>query len=637
MNKKNLKFIKNEKIIWLYSEWKWNFWFIDVEWIDKWYYVYSNNKNWALDGDKVEAFLKVFRWKTEAEIIKVIERKQELIVWEYIISKWNKFWFVIPKNSNIKNDIFVLWKNSMNATNWDIVWVLVTVWKRKNPEWIIKKILWKKLDKWIDVLSIIIEAWVNIWFNKKLLNYINQIVKAKSNIWDLNSRKNLTKLFTYTIDWEDAKDLDDAISVEKLDSWDYKLYVHIADVSHYVEEDSILDKEAINRATSIYLVDKVIPMLPEKLSNDLCSLNPNTQKLTLTCEMIIWNNWKIKSQKIYESIIKSNYRLTYKQVDEILIWNKKDIEDELIKNLQIANELKEKITKYKNNMWVLNFDFSETKINLDNNWEPKSIEQYPKYDSNKLIEQFMISANQAVSFEFSKIPFLYRIHEKPVEDDISNLQDTLNIFWIKYIIKNADTKDFNKLLNLVWKLEHWKKIFLEKAILRTLSKAIYSNKNLGHFGLWLSYYSHFTSPIRRYSDLQIHRIIKEKINKKLNKKRIIHYKNILEDVAKKCSEKEIKAEKLEYKIKDYYIVKFYKNKMWQEFEWIINWVIPKWFFVQLKDTSEWFVLMEKSDYNEAFKIHIDLITWKKYRLWDSIKVKLIEVDEIMYKLNFQVI
>lgn len=643
---KKIDLIADENTIeWIFSQWKWDFWFIDVEWVDKWYFVFSNNKNWALDWDKVQATTKIFNNKEEATITKVLERKLDLIVWEYSPWKDNKFWFVIANNPQIKNDIFVPWKFSLDAKKWDIVWVHVTSWTGKNPEWHIKQIIWKKWDKKIDVLSLIVEWWARLNFPEDVLNYASKLEKNISKE-EYKNREDLRWLFTFTIDWEDAKDLDDAISIKKLEVGWYKLFVHIADVSHYVSEKSTLDNEAYKRATSTYLVDRVIPMLPEALSNDLCSLNPNTDKLTLTCEMTIWNNWKIKSQKVYDSVISSDFRLTYKEVDEILGWDKKVddelmfswiISSELFEKLKISDELKEKIKRYREWTWVLNFEFPETKILLDNDWKPVEIKEYPRFKSNKLIEEFMVSANEAVSMEFSDLPFLYRIHEEPKEDSMTKLQDTLNLFWIDFQFKKWDTKDFSSLLDSIWKQDESKKMFLEKAILRTLSKAIYSKENLWHFGLWLNFYSHFTSPIRRYPDLQIHRIIKEKLHKKLDKKRLSHYDSILDEVSKHTSTKERRAEKLEYKVRDYYTVQFYKDRIWEVFDATITWVLWKWFFVSLKDTSEWFIELSNSQFFEDLQEHIDLWTWKKYRLWDSLKVKLSETDEVLLRLNFQIV
>jgi len=666
---------ENNIIVWVYSQWKWDFGFIDVEWIEKWYYVFWKNKNWAFDWDKVEAQVKIFKQKKEAQIVKIIERKQDLIVWEYQDNK--NFGFVIPKNKQIDVHIFIPWRKSMNAKTWDIVWVLIKNWKKKKPEWEIKEILWKKGDKNIDLDWIIVEWWAKINFWEKVLSYVKKLKNPlskefleKSRKWDsyqvkkINKRKNLRNLFTFTIDWEDAKDLDDAISIEEVEFWEYsknnssqfpfnkgrgnmyKLYVHIADVSHYVKEKSVLDVEAYKRATSTYLVDRVIPMLPEKLSNDLCSLNPNTDKLTLTCEMIIDKNGNILDQFVYESIINSDFRLTYKEVDEILwwkinIWDKLlfwwIVSKNLVEKLELSNNLKEKIKNFREKTWVINFEFVETKIKLDKDWNPIKIEKYPRYDSNKMIEEFMISANQAVSKKFSKFPFLYRIHEEPKEEDLISLQEKLNLFEIDFQFKNWDTKEFSILLEKIEKYEESKKIFLHSMILRTLSKAVYSKENFWHFGLWLSFYSHFTSPIRRYPDLQIHRIIKEKIARKLDKKRIFYYNNILEKVWKHTSDKERKAEKLEYKVKDYFIVKYYKNKLWEKFEWVISWVILKWFFVLFDDGAEWFVELSNSDFLESLQEHKDLKTWEKYRLWDRVKIKLIEVDENLLRLNFEII
>ena len=632
-------------IEWVFSQWNWDFWFVDVEWVEKWYFVFWNNKKGALDWDKVLAITKIFNWKEEATVIKVVERKLDLIVWEYISWKDNRFWFVKPNNPSVKTDIFVPGKKSMDAQSWDIVWVHVVDWTGKNPEWTIKEIIWKKWDQKIDVLGIIVEWWARLKFSEEVINYAKSF-KTEIKEKEAKKREDLTKLFTFTIDWEDAKDLDDAISIKKLEQWWFKLFVHIADVSHYVREWNPLDKEAYKRATSTYLVDRVIPMLPEALSNDLCSLNPNTKKLTLTCEMIIWNNWKIKSQKVYESIISSDFRLTYKEVDEIILW-KLNVDDklmfwwiiskEIVTKLKLSNLLKSKITRYRNGVWVLNFEFPETKILLDKDDKPVEIKEYPRYDSNKMIEEFMISANEAVSREFSELPFLYRIHEEPKEDSVAKLQETLNLFNINFQLKNGNTKEFAELIDSLENEKESKKMFLEKAILRTLSKAVYSKENFWHFGLGLNFYSHFTSPIRRYPDLQIHRIIKEKIHWKLNKSRKLYYDTILDKVSKHTSDKERKAEKLEYKVRDYYTVQFYKDKIWEEFEANINWVISKWFFVSLKDTSEWFVEMNNSEFREEFQEHKDLSTWKVYKLWDGLKVKLVEADETLLRLNFEIV
>ncbi len=639
--------IKDENIIWTYSLSKdWTYGFVDTLDGLQGYYVHRNNKKDARSGDIVEASIKIFNWKKEAVIERVIERKNNMVVWKFEIAKWN-YWFVIPKDKSLKNDVFVALTNAMWAHSWDIVWVEITKYTSKNPEWVIKEIISKKwsLDKREeDIKTISVEMWAKITFSDEIQKFLEKIEENISKK-ELEKRVDLRNLFTFTIDWIDAKDLDDAISVEKLKNWDYKLYVHIADVSNYVPEDSPLDLEAKARWTSIYLADRVIPMLPTKLSNNLCSLNPYTDKLTLTCEMHIW--WKtghLVKSKVYESIINSDFRLTYREVDKILdkTINSWDILDfrweatkELLDTLSMADDLKENILNFRAKNGSLDFDFPETYVTFDEEWNPSWVKQYPKHYSNKLIEVFMISANEAISKEFSKFPFLYRIHEKPKDFDIIELENKLKLFWIKFKFQKADTKEFSELLNKLKELDDAKRRFLEKITLRTLTQAMYSHINFGHFWLALEFYSHFTSPIRRYPDLQIHRIIKEYLNHKLKKDRISHYKNILPNVAKLSSERERLSEKIEYKVRDYFMVKYYKDKIWEEFHAVISGLVSKWFFISLDNTVEWFVELEKSQFDEKAQTH--RFSGKNYMLWQDIKVRLIEADEELLRLNFEIV
>ena len=636
-----------ETIIWIYSQAKdWQYWFVDVIDLPKWYFVHPKNKLTAMDWDTVEAFVKDFNWRQEAEIIRVLERKKWLIVWVYQQSKGN-FWFVIPKNENIKNDIFVASTNAFWAHSGDIVWVEITKFTAKNPEWVIKEIISKKwnLDKREEeILTIAVEMWAKITFPEDALNNLKN-VSEKIEEKEFSKRKDLRKLFTFTIDWADAKDLDDAVSLEILENGDYLLYVSIADVSHYVAENSALDKEALERWTSIYLADRVIPMLPEKLSNNLCSLNPYTDKLALTCEIHIWaKTWHTVKSKVYESIINSDFRLTYEEVDKIVKNEIKSWEElmfrwiasqKLIETINQADSLKNIILEHREKVWILNFDFPETYISFDDKWEPNWVKEYPKYDSNKLIEVFMVSANEAVAKQFSQIPFLYRIHEEPKNFDISDLEEKLRLFWVKFKFKDVTTLEFAHLLEKFKNLEETKKRFLEKMTLRTLTQAIYSNVNFWHFGLWLQFYSHFTSPIRRYPDLQIHRIIKEFLNGNFDEKRKSHYLDILPKVAKQSSERERLSEKLEYKVRDYFIVKYYKNKIWQEFDAVISGLISKWIFVALQDTAEWFVEIKNWNFDE--KNQTMKVKSKKYTLWQDLRVRLVNAYEKLLRLDFEIV
>ncbi len=666
-------------ITWIYSPAKsGDFGFVDVEGEQKGYYVHWFNKKDALPGDKVMAYLKSFRGKDEAVITRVVERSDKIFIWHFQAWKknpswnWFSFGFVVIRDQNFKTDIFVPGKYIKHSENWDLVWVKIISWEnKKNPKWEIVEVLWdeKKLNLSVD--SYILESGFKQNFSHKIESELNKIKPHPTPLLLGEGRKDLRKLFTFTIDGEDAKDLDDAISIEKRQNWNIELYVHIADVANYIIEDSILDKEAISRATSVYLADRVIPMLPKKLSNNLCSLNPDTPKLTLTCEMLIWKDWIIRKTKVYESLIESNFRLTYKEVDDILklhpnpestslligetewdlkvwdslFWDQK-LNGELIEKIKISEELKESLQKNRDLQWNLDFDFPETKVILDEDKNVLEIKQYPRYASNKMIELFMVSANESVSRLFSDLPFLHRIHPKPNEEDVVKLQNTLNLFWVDFVLKKFDTKEFSILLE---KIENHKaKWVLEKVVLRTLSKAVYSPDNEGHFGLGLDYYSHFTSPIRRYPDLQIHRIIKEKLHKKLDKQRINHYETILEQIALRCSTQERKAEKLEYKVRDYYTCKFYESQVWEEFEVSISGLIPKWFFVMLEDTSEWFIALTQSlpwerevaarfVYSDELMQFEDLENKKNYKLWDKLKVKLNEVDMLGLRMNFEIV
>ncbi|RKW23321.1 ribonuclease R [Candidatus Gracilibacteria bacterium] len=638
---------KGETIVGIYSQARdGEYGFIDVIDLPKGYFVHPKNKLTVMDGDTVEAIVKTFNGRQEAEILRIIERKKGLLVGVYKPAKGN-FGFVIPKDKNIKNDIFVASTNAFGARDGDIVGVELTKFSGKNPEGVIKEIISRKgnLDKREEeVLTLAVEGGARITFPNEVqaqLDKISEEIPEK----ELEKRRDLRKLFTFTIDGADAKDLDDAISVEKKENGDFILYVSIADVSHYIPENSALDKEALERGTSIYLADRVIPMLPEKLSNNLCSLNPYTDKLALTCEMHIGGKTghTVKS-KVYESIINSDFRLTYEEIDKMEdkrinvgdeLMFRGTVTKELLDTVNNANILKELILAHREKVGILNFDFPETYVSFDEKGEPDGVKEYPKYNSNKLIEVFMVSANEAVAKEFSKIPFLYRIHEEPKDFDIKELENKLQLFGVKFKFKDVTTLEFGQLLEKFKNLEETKKRFLEKMTLRTLTQAMYSDVNFGHFGLGLQFYSHFTSPIRRYPDLQIHRIIKEYLNKKYDERRKNHYASILGKVAKISSDRERLSEKLEYKVRDYFIVKYYKNKVGQEFDAVISGLISKGFFVALPDTAEGFVELKNSQFDEKMQTH--RVKGKNFTLGQDVKVRLVEADETLLRLDFEIV
>lgn len=655
-SKENEDFSTLEKIVWVYSQSKNNdFWFVDVEWVEKWYFVYPKNLWGAMDWDEVEAVVKIFNRRKEAVVTKVLKRADRILVGTIELVK--DFAFVILDNPAFKNDVHIsnkkLAKFSTSIKNGDKVAIKITVWEWKNPEWSIFEVLGDKDKKWVDIMGIALEWWARIKFPESVLEEAKNL-----KFEEKKSRVDLTQTLTFTIDWEDAKDLDDAISLERIPpdplikgefKGGFKLIVSIADVSEYVKEGTKLDIEALKRWNSTYLVDRVIPMLPEKLSNDLCSLNPNTKKLTLSCEMIIDMNGNIISKKVYESVISSNFRMTYREIQEILdntlhIWDEImfgwTISRELFEAVQLSYELKNIISSKKKQWWILDFDFPETKIIVDVDWNPTEIKKYERYFSMKIIEEFMILANESVWELFSKIPFVYRIHPIPNDDDIDKLRNTLNIFGIILTYKEITPKVISSILTEI----KWnpKEKLLSKLILRSLEKAIYSMENEWHFWLNLEFYSHFTSPIRRYPDLQIHRIIKEKLLGNLSELRIEHYKDILSGVCKKTSDSERNSEKLEYAVKDLMICKYYEKKIWETFTWIISGTILSWFFVELENTAEWFVSIEQvlqsiwstkmnfDQENMKFDINKNLFL----QVWDTVKIKIWSIEFDKRRLNF---
>lgn len=467
---------------------------------------------------------------------------------------------------------------------------------------------------------------------KELNDYISQS--------DLKYRNDCRDLLTYTIDGAESKDLDDAISLEKTDSG-YILYVHIADVSHYVREDTPLDREARKRGTSIYLADQVIPMLPKEISNGLCSLHPGEDKLTLTCEMHISKSWIVTKSEVYNSVIISDYRLTYQEIDEFVSWDIKSWDDLLFwekvseylsENIQDLKSLTDVLSKNTENRGSLDFDFPETKIILDDQGNPTEYKKSIRYDSYKIIEECMVLANESVSKQFQKHPFLYRVHEDPDGEDVEKFTKMLET-----VIPGTEIpEDFPGILALLQSSEQLQ--YLQKLLLRSLSKARYSEKNLGHFGLALKFYSHFTSPIRRYPDLQIHRIIKEICKWKFSSERRGYYNEILPKVARRSSDTADRSEKMEYKVRDMLACKYMSDKIGKQFTANISGMIEKGFFVELPDTIEWFVDygMTGLTYNPERMLLEDAI-WKELHFGSEVQVILIDIDTSRMRLEFELV
>lgn len=603
-------------------------------------YVSGSNMNSAMDGDLVMARIVgegTDTTSTEAEIVKILKRNTDKIVGEYSDNK--DFGFVIPIDSKQSYDVFIARKNKGDARNKDIVVCKITRYPNngKKPEGKIIEILGKKNNLDVEIESEVVQKGVKSEFDKKTINYVNDI-EEKISTKEIKRRYDLREKLTFTIDGDDAKDLDDAISIEKKDNGNYVLGVHIADVSHYIKENSPADKEALLRGTSIYFANRVIPMLPKKISNNLCSLNPNQDKLTLSCIMEYNKSGKIIDYRIEESIIKSDFRLTYNQVSDfienvenngIAALDSPELEDALL----YSNELSKILEACKNKRGNIDFDFPEAKYIIEDN-KVTGIQKRETRVANKIIEEFMIAANELIAETYfvQEIPFLYRVHEEPNPEKLSNILTYLKNINIETGIKKDNAirpGDIQGVLRKAKELEQY--TIISYALLRSLKKAKYSSENLGHFGLASKYYTHFTSPIRRYPDLQIHRIIKENLSGKLDEKRIAHYESIISDVAKQTSDKEIEAMEVERSVGDLLRCHYMKDKIGEEFDGMIISVTNFGMFVMFENTIEGLVRFAdvKNDFfvfdQENFCARGER-TGKIYTVGDKVRTRIDSID-----------
>ena len=611
-------------------------------------YIQTKDVNGAMHNDRVLA--EITREasgdkRAEGKIIKVIKREITQIVGTFIPSE--NYGFVRPFDKQIHGDIHIARKYFNNAKENDRVVVEVIKWAEgnKKPEGMIIEVLGNKDERYVEIESIVKEHGLPDSFPSKVMEEADFVAKPIPEE-ELERRLDLREEIIFTIDGVDAKDLDDAISVDKLDNGNYKLGVHIADVTHYVKEKSKLDKEALKRATSVYLVDKVIPMLPPQLSNDVCSLHPNTDKLTLSCIMEIDKKGKVVKYDIKESVINTVARLNYTEVSDML--ESKEIPERLEHvacNLFIAEELAKILMKKRDKRGALDFDFPEAYIQLDQQTgDVLNIQPYERRIANRIIEEFMLVTNETVSehFYWLGIPFVYRIHETPSSNKMEALNKFVNTYG--YFVKGDTEEVHPKAIQAISKGIKGKKE--EKAIntiiLRSLKQAKYSPECVGHFGLAAKYYSHFTSPIRRYPDLQIHRIIKEYINGGISNRRIEKLKGIVDYSSVQSSEMERKAEVAERDIDKFYKCVYMRNKVGQEFEGMISSTTQFGIYVELPDTVEGMIKLETMEddfyvFDENSKVITGKGTNKQLKIGDEIKVKLESVDVELREITFSVI
>ncbi len=610
-------------------------------------FVPENALKTAMNGDKVQ--VKLIREnagtkRAEGEILEVLERKNSKIIGVYEQTK--AFGFVRPEDQKLQHDVFISKSNRNFAETGDVVVVEITKWpeKGRNPEGIIVEILGKKGDKGVDILTVVKKFNLPEAFPPKVLTYTDSLSEAADEK-EFSKRRDLRGEKIMTIDGADAKDLDDAVSVVKLENGMYKLSVHIADVSHYVQENTPLDKEAFKRATSVYLLDLVIPMLPEKLSNGLCSLNPFEAKLALSCDMIIDAQGKVVEHEIYESVIESKLRATYEDVTKVLQGEMNESlakYQEFVPMIEDMRDLQKILEKKREKRGAIEFDFPESKITLDKLGKPVDVSLYPREISNKVIEEFMLVCNETVSEHmfWTHMPFIYRVHEEPDEEKLKAFTEfSYNLGYPVKLYAGIQPKSLQEVLK---KVEGKKEEpVLAKLLLRSMMQARYSPENIGHFGLAATYYSHFTSPIRRYPDLMIHRIIKEFLHGKIDEKRVRSLIPLVSEASKQASEMERVAVDAERELDALKKAEFMQQHIGEVFEGIISSVTNFGLFVELPSTIEGLIHItslydDYYVYDERYMTLIGERAGKKYALGEKIRVLVANVNLDSREIFFEI-
>lgn len=601
----------------------------------------EKNLNGAIEGDFVALELIS---KTNGRIVKIINRDLSELVGEYTIQDGQGF--IKLDNGRYKIDIYIPIENSMGAMPGHKVVVKPSIQIESTVyQGEIVKILGHKSDPGVDIRSIVYAHGINDIFTENVMNEVNEIdieVMPK----DLLNRRDLRNEMIFTIDGEDAKDLDDAVSIKKLDNGNYLLGVHIADVSYYVKENSEIDKEAYSRGTSVYLVDRVIPMLPHRLSNGICSLNGNVDRLTVTCDMEINEHGEIVRHEIYPSVINSKKRMTYTAVNEILEKNNTpEGYEPFVTNLKEMNLLSLILRKAKIKRGYLDFDTDEMKILVNEQGVPTEIKLRERGTGEKLIEDFMIAANECVASHvfFMELPFVYRVHEYPKEERVKSFIQFVSTigYKIKANPKNINPKEMQQILDYLRDKEEFP--ILSTIILRTMQKAIYQRENIGHYGLASKCYTHFTSPIRRYPDTTVHRLLRTYLfDNQMDKETALYWNTKLGPLTEHSSLKEKEAVECERDVESLKAAEYMQNYIGQEFEGMISGVLPFGIFVQLPNLVEG--LVHISDMEDDYYIYdekrMSLIgerTKNVYRIGNKIKIIVKGASKEEKKIDFQVV
>ena len=651
------------------------FGFVEVEGRDEDLFIPEDKQGGAFHKDTVEVALLPAKTgkRQEAQVIRIIARGMTQVVGTYEQSKSN-FGFVIPDNTKIAQDIFVPKEWSKGAMTGHKVVVEITGYgtNTKSPEGKVVEILGHINDPGVDIMSIVRGFDLPVEFGEKIMSQVERVSQEVSEA-DCAGRRDLRDVTMVTIDGEDAKDLDDAVSVS-FDGTYYHLGVHIADVTNYVQENSALDREALKRGTSVYLVDRVIPMLPHALSNGICSLNEGVDRLALSCLMKVDEEGEIVDYEICESVIRVNKRMSYTVVKKLLeepecVEHNADMPDgtsgegvetstdysqyrELLPMFQQMAELADKLRKKRQKRGSIDFDFPECKILLDKEGHPLDIKPYERNIATMLIEDFMLAANETVAqhFYWQELPFVYRVHDVPDPERIQKLSTFISNYGYymkalgrrnsKVSTEEIHPKEIQKLLQ---KIEGTpEEPMIARLTLRSMKQAKYSTECTGHFGLACQYYCHFTSPIRRYPDLQIHRIIKDNLRGRMNAKKIEHYDKILPEVAKHSSEMERRADEAERETDKLKKVEYMSERIGEVFEGVISGVTEWGFYVELPNTVEGLVHVttlvdDYFHYNESTYELVGEVTNIRYKLGQRVHVMVTGTDKILRTIDFRVV
>lgn len=613
-------------------------------------YIHFSDLNSAMNNDKVLVRIEkgdIGDNRPEGKVIRILERAVTEVVGTYEDSR--SFGFVIADDKRIPNDIFIPKGKTNGAVDGHKVIVRITKYPegRKSAEGEIIQILGHKNDPGIDILSIIYKHGIPIEFPEEVLE---QAANTPDTITekDLEGRRDLRNEMIVTIDGADAKDLDDAVSVKRLDNGNYKLGVYIADVSYYVKENSPIDKEALERGTSVYLVDRVIPMIPHRLSNGICSLNPQVDRLTLSCEMEINDKGQVVSHEIFPAVIRTTERMTYSDVNKILVDKDEELRNRyepLVPMFEMMEELASILRKKRMSRGAIDFDFKEAKVIVDEEGKAIDVVIRERSVAERLIEEFMLAANETIAehFHWLDVPFIHRIHEDPDEAKLQTFFEFLAGLGIsvKGTANEVHPQALQKVLDDIQ--GEPEEMVVSKLMLRSMKQAKYDPRSVGHFGLATEFYTHFTSPIRRYPDLIVHRLIRTYlIEKKMDAKTISHWKERLPEIARHASMMERRAVDAERDTDDLKKAEFMQDKIGEEFTGIISSVTNFGMFVELENTVEGlihvsFLTDDYYRYDEQHQVLIGERTANVFRVGDEVRVRVAGVNMDEFTIDFELV